>query len=658
MAADQFLTPRELFSQAMREYAAGNIDAAEAFCHRMLEVAPGHPLAVHYLGLFAYHRGDRQTALRLMERAAGGLGSSPECLLNLARVRRAAGQDQAARQVLERALQIRPGYCDAQAELAELLAKAGEIEQAMTGFEQCIRNGADNPRVLYNAALAMQRGGHNLRAAQLVQMSLAAQPANADALALLGSLEMRAGHLTAAMDAYSKALDCSGNAAEIHGNIGQILWSQGKLDQAIESFRTAIGLKGESAALHSNLVYSLWFSDKHTPAEIFAEHELWEKRHAQRFAATVFHGAIDRHPQRRLRLGYVSPQFRGHSVGRLIEPLLACHDHRQFHVTLYSDVLARDTLTDRLYSLVDQTRLTAGLNDEQMAGLIAADGIDLLVDLNQHMSGSRLGVFARKPAPLQFTYLGYCATTGLRTIDYCLTDRYLDPPNVHSAIHTERPLHLPGCYWAYAPPAEAPSVGPSPCESRGHVTFGSFNTFAKVTPSTLDAWAEILRRVDGSELLAVIAGGAAENAHVHEAFVSRGVNPDRVRLFPYQPPRQYLAMLGEVDLALDPFPYAGGTSTLDSLYMGTPVVTLAGQVATARAGVTILTHTGMAELIAPDVEGYVRIVVDLALDRSRLARLRQSLRPRLLASSIADARAFAVGFENTLRRVWHEYCNH
>ncbi len=657
MAADHPTTPRELFNEALRQYGASELDAAEELFRRVLGVVPGQPQAIHYLGVLAFQRGDREMALRLMESCADALASSPECLFNLARVRKAMGQLDGAVALLERALSLNPRLRDVRAELAQSLAIAGDTERAIAAYEQCLREGADSPALLYNAALTMQRGGRNQRAAELVRMSLSKHPANSEALNLLASLEMRAGRLGAALGLYSQALTLPGNIAEIHSNIGHIRWSQGLVEQAIESFRTAVRLKPESAALHSNLIYSLWFSDRQEPVAIFAEHEQWRQRHAQPWAATPTHGVVNRDPQRQLKLAYVSPQFRGHSVGRLIEPVLACHDHQRFQVTLYSDVLARDEMTERLYALADQVKSTAGMNDEALSSLIAADGIDILVDLNQHMSASRLGVFARKPAPVQIAYLGYCATTGLKTMDYCLTDRYLDPPAETSVIHSERLLHLPGCYWTYTPPVEAPEIIARPAESAGHITFGSFNTFSKITPATLDAWAAILRQVEGSELLAIIAGGAAENGHVHEAFEARGVKPDRVRLLPYQTPRRYLSMLGAADIALDPFPYAGGTTTLDSLYMGTPVVTLVGRVATARAGVTLMTHVGLPELIARSPQEYVQIAADLAGDPHRLHQMRQELRARLLGSPIADTKGFTAGLEGAYLRAWQDYCN-
>ena len=298
----------------------------------------------------------------------------------------------------------------------------------------------------------------------------------------------------------------------------------------------------------------------------------------------------------------------------------------------------------------------AGLSDERLAEVIRADRIDILVDLSAHMASNRLLVFARKPAPVQVTYLAYCSTTGLHTMDYRLTDPFLDPPGQPQPYYSEESVWLPETYWCYRPLLDVPPAGPLPARAAGHVTFGCLNNFCKVTPSTLAAWRDLLGAVPGSRLL-LHAHAGSHRERVRAFFAEGGVDSGRVEFVGLVPLPEYLALYDRIDVGLDPFPYAGGTTTCDALWRGVPVISLAGQTAVARAGLSILSNAGLPELVARTPEEYVRLATDLARDLPRLVSLRSGLRGRLERSPLTDAPRFARNVEGALRGMWRRWCN-
>jgi predicted O-linked N-acetylglucosamine transferase (SPINDLY family) len=357
-----------------------------------------------------------------------------------------------------------------------------------------------------------------------------------------------------------------------------------------------------------------------------------------------------------LRIGYVSADFRHHPVGRFLLPLFQNHDHRNFEIVCYADVARPDSLTEQLRQQADSWHDVRGFSDERLAVQIRQDRVDILIDLGAHMSRNRLLAFARKPAPVQVTYLAYCSTTGMKAIDYRLSDSQLDPDKDCDAHYSERTIRLPRTYWCYQPPADAPEVADaSPMDGSGCVTFGCFNNFAKVSPPTIAAWARIMRAVANSRLI-IHAHEGSHRQPVRDLLAANGVEPSRVGFQGLVPTREYLAQYSTIDIALDPFPYNGGTTTCDALWMGVPVVTLAGNTAVARAGKTLLLNVGLAELVAGSRDEYVDIAAKLAADAKRLRALRTTMRDRMSHSPLMDSAQFAAGVENAYRTIWRRWC--
>jgi protein O-GlcNAc transferase len=438
--------------------------------------------------------------------------------------------------------------------------------------------------------------------------------------------------------------------------LGSALKSLGLLDEAIEEFREAIRIKPEYKDAHNNLVFAVQFHPDYEAGAVREEIARCNARHAQPPGNLIRPHGNDRNPDRRLRIGYVSADFRNHSVSQFLLPLFEKHDHSQCEVFCFSDVLKQDGMTVRLRARVDHWQSICGWTDDRVADRIRDQKIDILVDLSGRTAGNRLGVFGRKPAPVQVSYLGYPGTTGLKTIDYRMTDAIADPAD---EVPGDRVFRLPVCNWCFGAPENAPEVGPLPAESAGSITFGTFNNFAKVLPGVMDLWARILNAVPSSRLI-IKSRGVNERSvreRVHRFFTARGVDENRVELRGRDvSAAAHLAGYNEIDIALDTFPYHGTTTTCEALWMGVPVVTLAGNAHFSRVGVSLLTNLGHPEWVADSADRYFEIAAGLAKDLPRLTELRKSLRERMAASSLMDAARFARDMEAAYREMWREWC--
>jgi len=407
--------------------------------------------------------------------------------------------------------------------------------------------------------------------------------------------------------------------------------------------------------MHSNLVYLLSFHPGYDAVEISRQQRRWNEMHAAPLKSAIRPHDNERSPDRRLKIGYVSPDLCQHVVGQNLFPLLSEHDHKQFEIYCFSSVSRPDAFSELLRGHADVWRDVAENDDEELAEIIRGDGIDVLVDLSLHMAHNRLLVFARKPAPVQVTYLGYCASTGLETIDDRLSDPFLDPPETDLSVYSEQTMRLLETWWCYGPAGPTPEAPAAPSEKAGYVTFGCLNNFAKVSPGALDLWAEILSALPGSRMIIHSYPGSHLDG-VRARFAASGVSGDRLEFVAKQPWTDYLQTYGRIDVALDPFPYGGGITTCDALWMGVPVVSLAGQTAVGRGGKSILSNLGLSELVARRPRQYVQTAVTLAQSPARLIELRRTLRHRMLTSPLMNARRFARNVENAYRQMWKQWC--
>ena len=509
------------------------------------------------------------------------------------------------------------------------------------------------------AAIEHHRAGRLALAEVGYRQVLAADDTSAETWSNLGFCLIQQRDPHRAESACRRAIELNPKLANAHANLANALMRQARVDEAIAALRTAIGLNPNLRVAHENLLVAMNYRPTHTPHDVYAEHVAWAQRHANHLGDDAPPHANDRDESRRLRIGYVSPDFRRHSVAFFIGPLLAAHDREQVEIFCYSDVEQPDDTTARIQQLAEHWRDCRSIADDRLAQIVRDDRIDILIDLAGHTAGNRLLAFARRPAPVQVTYLGYPNTTGMAAMDYRITDALADPPGLTDAFHTVQLIRLPRSAWCYRPPAEAPRVADAPPSvSAGHVTFGSFNKLAKISPSCLDAWAELLRMTPGSRMIikSTALGDATLRQRLATEFAARHVAAGRVDILgPIAATFEHLAMYARVDVALDTFPYHGTTTTCDALWMGVPVVTLAGQTHVSRVGVSLLHAVGLDDLVAQTPQQYVEAASQLAGDALKLRQLRSDLRGRMKSSPLMDASSLAREIESAMRLAWQRW---
>jgi predicted O-linked N-acetylglucosamine transferase (SPINDLY family) len=459
------------------------------------------------------------------------------------------------------------------------------------------------------------------------------------------------GRLDEAIAAHRAAIRLRPGNAEAHYNLGNVLKDVGQIDGAVAAFRRAAELKPNFAQARSNLIYALQFDPACDASELREECRRWDRELAGPRSDRAY--SNDRNSQRRLRVGYVSPDFREHCQSLFTIPLLSNHDRQKFEVFCYSYVVRPDTVTDRIRGLADGWRQIEGITDLEAAGLIRRDKIDILVDLTMHMAGGRLGIFAQEPAPVQAAWLAYPGTTGLEAMDYRITDPHLDPPG-QAEPYSERSIRLAETFWCYDPLCEEIDSGPVPASMNGFITFGSLNNFCKVNAGVLQLWRRVLKAVPRSRMMILCPEGRHRES-VLGIFDVEGVERERVELVTPRGRQAYLELYRRIDVGLDTFPYNGHTTSLDSYWMGVPVVTLAGRTVVGRAGVSQLNNLGLPELIAATAEEFVDIAAQLAADRARIEELRRTLRARMRASPLMDGVRFARNIEAAFREMWREW---
>jgi predicted O-linked N-acetylglucosamine transferase (SPINDLY family) len=466
----------------------------------------------------------------------------------------------------------------------------------------------------------------------------------------------RTGDGDAALDVSREALARFGYLPLLAMQAGNLLFMRGKPAEACDTYQNCLAAHPGDHRIHSALLYTMHFLPGMTAPELAAAHNHWNLLHAAKLTASAPPHRNSPLPDRPLRIGYASPDFRSHGIGRFIAPLLEHHTKNQFETYAYSDVHAPDALTQRIRAAVSVYRNTFTLNDAQFAAQVRQDEIDILIDLTMHMPSNRLLAFAQKPAPVQICYLAYCSTTGMKAMDCRITDPFLDPAPA-AMEYAEQSLTLPS-YWCYEAAREADGIPWLPRDPESPVVFGCLNNVAKASRPALEAWAQILQQTPESKLLLHAPEGATR-AELTAFFQSFGIAPERITFAGRLALSDYLRLHSHCDIALDPFPYNGGTTSCDALYMGVPVITLAPPAdapAISRAGISLLSQLGLEKFIARDVDLYVQLAVSLARNRPLLASLRQSLRPTMQKSRLMNPAQFNASLEAACRQTWQQWC--
>lgn len=608
-------------AELFRLYQQGPVAELIPYAESLTRRYPAHGLAWKILGHVLQGQGKLNDAAILLQKAAACAPDDVEAHNLLGNVMFASGDYAAAEAHYRRAVQANPAFADAHSNLGNALCNLGKYEEAAASSRQAIR----------------------------------LKPGLAEAHANLANALREMKDFEASIESFRRTVELRPDLSKAHNNLGTLLRDLGRFDEAAHCFREALKIDPDFAAFHSNLLYTQVFQPDLPQTEIASALREFDRRFGLPYRADWKEFANTKDGNRRLKVGYVSADFRAHAVARFFEPILAAHDRSAFEVFCYYNHRQNDAVTSHIQSLADHWIACSEWSDAQLAERIRSDGIDTLIDLSGHTSGNRLPVFARKPAPVQMTYLGYPGTSGLSAIDYRLTDAHADPEGAEQ-YYSEELLRLPDSLCCYQPLPNMPDVTPLPALANGYVTFGSLNNANKIDHATIALWARILKALPTSRLLMLTVQEGKRREQIAAQFEQEGVASSRIDFCGSMPGQQFHAMLGKADIALDPLLVTGGTTTCETLWMGVPVVVLKGQRFIHRVGYSFLHSAGLPQYAADTEDEYVRIATEAAAHPAELARLRDGLRAQMAASALVDNKKFVRNFERVLRVAWQRWC--
>lgn len=648
---------------AIRLHESGDLAGAEQRYRAILRTDARDADATHLLGLIAHQRGEHAQAVERISAAIALKGDKAIYHFNLGNALAALDRPQEAAESFRAALKLDPAHIAARSNLAHALALSGRNREAADELRRLeeLQPSADTRYALASALMRVADADpasaqHYDEAAALLREAWreADDPVEAG-LALAYCLQQRK-HWTKAAEQYAALLALKPDNPAAHNNLANCYNQLGRMSDAIVHYRETYRLAPDFPEALASVAACLNYDPDCTPEQSTKEHLRWAEQVAAPYYPRTLHFANDRDPQRRLRIGYVSPDLRRHPVSAIFAPILAAHDRSRVETTCYYNYAGEDRITLRLKALAGRWRTVVGMDDEALCAQIREDGIDILVDLAGHTTYNRLLVFARKPAPIQVSWLGYFNTTGLATMDYFLSDRWSSPEGQERHF-VERLLRLPHTRFCYQPPEYMPEVGPLPAASRGQITFGCLNNLAKLNERVLALWGEVLRALPDSRLLVQTSAldDAPNRARFSALCAQHGIAPSRLELRGFVPVDESLASYAEIDIALDPFPFCGGMTSLEALWLGVPVITLAGETIASRQSASMLMNLGLPELIAENSAQYVHAAAQLARDLPRLAALRSRLRQRFAASPLMDYTGFARALEAIYLKMWRDW---
>lgn len=611
-----------LLDVAIEHHQAGRFAEAERLYREILNESPQHRDALHLLGAVAHQTGRNAEAIQLIQRAITLDGSQAVFHNSLGSVYQSLGHQAAA------------AAC----------------------YQQSVTLDRNYPEGHNNLGMVLVDLGRHAEAAAVLQRAVDLKPDYANAYNNLGIALKLLGRFAEATAAFRRGLKSRDSFWEAHFQLGNILKDQGRVAEAIESYERVLEFEPQAVTTLNNLLCTLHYRDGITLEELAGAHGRYDRVFGEQYRGHVRPHDNDRTPDRPLRLGFVSPDLHRHPVGFFTVRMFEHLDLSQAQAFVYHNSLSSDDITARIRSVSSAWRDVHGWSDDRLTQAIRDDRIDILFDLTGHTRDSRLLVFARKPAPIQVSWAGYVGTTGLRTMDYILADHHEVPPEAEPH-YRERVLRMPDGYVCYEPAACAPPVSPLPGLEKGHVTFGSFNNQAKLGERTIATWSRILHRVSDSRLVLkyYAMSNPAVAGRLREMFARHGVEPDRIDFLGTTSHAEQMQRYRDIDIALDPFPYNGGLTTLEALWMGVPVVTCPGDTFAGRHSLSHLSTIGLTTTIARDLDDYVAIAESLAGDLPALAVLREGLRERMQSSPVCDGERFARNFETLMRAAWHEW---
>ncbi len=639
------------------DYQEGRLDAARKAIHRAIRISPKVPYYYYYLGLVEKETGNLDLAVRYWKKGVKLNGKLAPFYEELAKASLEHDDAEGALAWTRRGRRIAPDNLKLMNYKAIALYETGAYDAARDLYGKIIKEEWEYPEVWNNLGNCHYVEERWSEATDAYRQAIAIEPQFAEAWSNLGDALRRQNRLAEGMAALERATAIDPACSNAWHNRGTILQIRGEMRGAERAYLRALELDPANPILFSNYLFSTLYREEVSADEIYARH----RAYGERIEAAFEPARRPRTPPfpgdgRKLRIGLVSADFKWHSVGYFLAPFLEHYDRSRFEITAYSGVRKPDSRTEVFRECVDRWRAVHGLSDEAMASCILRDRIDVLVDLSGHTESNRLPVFARQPAPVQVSWLGYPASTGLTRIHYRLTDSITEPPE--SAVFSSEALYpLEDGFHCFRPHPCCPVPSAPPFERNGYITFGSYNYLAKVTPGVIATWADILDALP--DALLVLKSHILEDETVRDryrrSFRDQGADLKRVRFEGFRPSVEaHLASYGEIDIALDPFPYNGTTTSCEAMWMGVPVVVLAGARHAARVGMSLVTRAGHPEWVAFDRAAYVAIATTLAADRERLGHLRKTLRDEMAGSPLRDETGFTRKLESAFQAIFME----
>jgi len=646
---------------------AGQVDEAALVCQRVRAAEPDNAAAYNLLGGVALRQNAFQSALECFTRAIEIDAAEPSSHQGLGIAHCNLRQLADAERCFQRALELEPKNPAAHNNLGNCYEQGGDFSAALRCYRKAIAANSSYLPAHINLADLQARRLDYKSAVDTYRKALRVGGDSRDNQASIALVYHRMGlalcelnETDEAIASYREAIARQPGFALAHNSLGGALLARNEPEAALACFRQALQCEPARARMHSNILLALNYLPGVTQQELQAESAAFDEQHAKALMQGRKPFRNVRNKQRVLRVGYLSPDFREHSVAHFTRKLFGCHDREAVEVFAYADVERPDDWTGQFQAQADHWLSIVDMDDEDVAERIRADRIDILVDLAGHTSNNRLLVFARKPAPIQVNWLGYPNTTGMRAMDYRVTDAVADPPGVADELHVEKLVRLEQGFLCYQVDETRVEVARPPCVRQGYVTFGSFNAISKLSPDAVRTWSQLLSAVPDARLLlkSKALEDAGTNVRLRDAFAAHGISADRLQLINTVPHRRdHLELYSRVDVGLDPFPYNGTTTTFEALWMGVPVICLRGDRHAGRVGASIMQHAGWPELVADTVDDYIDLATALAADVDRLVALRKGMRSRLRESVLMDVSAFTANLEQAFRQMWITWCN-
>ena len=638
--------------------ALGRLDEAEDSFRKAIAFSPEVADLHNNLGTVLQEQGKLEEAESVTRRALELNPDFAESWSNLGGILRDAKQYKQAAGAGIKAVELGPSLPGAHNNLGLALLALREWERAEKHFNRAIGLKPDHAEAFNNLASLFSRTGRIEEAESCVRRALEYRPDYAAAHAKLGNILKRQGKLDEAEASVRRAMEMNPGYAEGHNSLGRILVVQGRGEEAAEAFRKAMACESETIYAHTNLILALHYLPGVTPQSIYEEIRRWNAEYGATQAEFIRPHDNDHDPERRLKIGYVSADMKQHPVGFFFMPVISNVDRKQFEIFCYANMAREDDVTERIRAHADHWRNISLMTDEEAAATIRADKVDILVELTGHAGDHRLVMFARKPAPVQVLGVGHCCSSGLDAMDYILSDA-TETPEDEEQWFSETTVRMPDGCVCYGPPDYAPDVNSLPALENGAITFGCCNNLAKINDRVISLWADILKTIPDSRLSlrTNTLDDKATAQRLHDRFAELGIAPERVALAGEAPHEAFMAHYHEVDIALDPFPYSGGLTTCEAMWMGVPVLAMAGETFAGRHSASHLRNVGLEDWVAATAEAYLALAQEHSRDVKKLATLRASLRGRMAKSPLCDGARYTRDLEAIYRRMWREWCD-